>query len=76
RGELRGLLRRLAIPSIVVTHDWEEALALGDQLAVIKDGQVLQMGTPQEVFNLPKNVEVAKIVGMETVIPGRVANSS
>ena len=76
RGELRELLRRLAIPSIVVTHDWEEALALGDQMVVLKDGQVLQQGTPQHIFNLPKDVEVAKIVGMETVIPGRIAQAA
>jgi len=76
RGELRELLRRLAIPSIVVTHDWEEALALGDQMVVLKDGKVLQQGTPQHIFNLPKNVEVAKIVGMETVIPGRIAHAA
>jgi molybdate transport system ATP-binding protein len=75
RGELRGLLRQLGIPSIAVTHDWEEALALGDRMAVIKDGRVLQTGTPQEIFNLPKNLDVAKIVGMETVIPGRIAGS-
>ena len=76
RGELRDLLRRLAIPSIVVTHDWEEALALGDEMVVLKDGKVLQQGTPQQIFNLPKDVEVAKIVGMETVIPGRIAHAA
>ncbi len=73
RGELRDLLRRLAIPSVVVTHDWEEALALGDQMVVLKEGRVLQHGSPRQIFNLPKDVEVAKIVGMETVVPGRVA---
>jgi molybdate transport system ATP-binding protein len=76
RGELRDLLRRLAIPSIVVTHDWEEALALGDEMVVLKDGKVLQQGTPQQIFNLPKDVEVAKIVGMETVIPGWIAHAA
>jgi molybdate transport system ATP-binding protein len=76
RAELRDLLRRLAIPSIVVTHDWEEALALGDEMVVLKEGKVLQQGTPQQIFNLPKDVEVAKIVGMETVIPGRIAHAA
>ena len=75
RGELRELLRQLAIPSVVVTHDWEEALALGDQMIVLDKGHVLQQGTPQEIFNLPTNVEVAKIVGMETVVPGRIAHA-
>lgn len=75
RAELRNILRRLAIPSIVVTHDWEEALALGDHMVVMKDGRVLQMGPPQSVFNAPKNAEVATIVAVETVIPGRIVGS-
>lgn len=76
RGELRDLLRRLGVPTIVVTHDWEEALALGDEMVVLKDGKVLQQGTPQHIFNLPRDLEVAKIVGMETVIPGRIGHAA
>lgn len=76
RGELRQLLERLAIPSVVVTHDWEEALALGDQMVVLHDGRVLQIGSPQDVFNRPQNAGVAKIVGIESVIPGRVIESA
>jgi molybdate transport system ATP-binding protein len=72
RGELRHLLKELAIPSVVVTHDWAEALAFGDQMAVISEGRILQVGTPQEVFNRPKNAEVVRIVGMETALEGRV----
>lgn len=76
RGELRSLLKQLAIPSIVVTHDWEEALALGDRMVVLREGLVLQEGTPQQVFNRPQDAEVAKIVGMETVMPGRVIEAA
>ncbi len=76
RSELRGLLKQLAVPSVVVTHDWAEALALGDQMAVIGAGRVLQMGTPQEVFNRPNGEEVARIVGIETALEGRVLESS
>jgi molybdate transport system ATP-binding protein len=72
RAELRTTLRHLAIPAIVVTHDWEEALTLGDQMAVVHDGRVLQVGTPQEVFSRPQNAEVAKVVGVETVVQGRI----
>lgn len=72
RGELRHLLKQLAIPSVVVTHDWAEALALGDRMAVISNGKVLQEGTPQDVFNRPKNAEVVRIVGMETALAGLV----
>ena len=76
-GELRALLTQQAIPAIVVTHDWAEALTLGDIIAVMNAGQVLQVGSPQEVFSRPANAEVAKIVGIETVVQGHVvANDS
>lgn len=76
RGELRSLLKQLAIPTIVVTHDWEEALTLGDRMIVLHEGRVLQEGTPQQVFNRPGDAEVAKIVGMETVMPGRIVGAA
>ena len=72
RGELRSLLKQLALPSIIVTHDWAEALTLGDVVAVMGSGQVLQVGPPQEVFTRPKDAEVAQIVGVETVVEGQV----
>ncbi len=71
-GELRALLIQLHIPSVVVTHDWAEALTLGDTIAVMNAGQVLQVGSPQEVFSRPANAEVAQIVGIETVVQGLV----
>jgi len=74
-GELRQLLTRLAIPSVVVTHDWTEALALGDQIAVIDGGRVLQTGKPQEVFSRPANADVARVVGVETVVQGAVTDT-
>jgi molybdate transport system ATP-binding protein len=72
RGELRTLLKRLALPSIIVTHDWAETLSLGDVVAVMGEGRVLQVGTPQDVFCRPANAAVAQIVGVETVIEGHV----
>ena len=71
-GELRTLIKQLAIPAMVVTHDWAEALTLGDVIAVMSAGQVLQVGSPQEVFSRPANAEVAQIVGIETVVQGQV----
>jgi molybdate transport system ATP-binding protein len=71
-GELRQLLTRLAVPSVVVTHDWTEALALGDQIAVIDAGRILQTGRPQDVFSKPTNAAVARVVGVETVVQGRI----
>ncbi len=72
RGELRALLKQLAIPSIIVTHDWAEALSLGDRMAVMSQGTVMQTGTPQEVFSRPANAEVARVVGVETVVQGTI----
>jgi molybdate transport system ATP-binding protein len=72
RGELRSLLKQLALPSMIVTHDWAEALTLGDVIGVMGDGQVLQVGLPQDVFSRPKNADVAQIVGVETVVQGHV----
>jgi molybdate transport system ATP-binding protein len=72
RGELRRLLRQLAIPTIVVTHDRLEALALGDHLVVLDAGRIVQRGPVETVFSRPANLTVAGIVAVETVQPGRV----
>ena len=76
RDELRGLLKQLALPSIIVTHDWTEALTLGDVMAVISAGSVLQVGAPIDVFSRPQNADVAHVVGVETVVKGRVVGSA
>jgi molybdate transport system ATP-binding protein len=72
RGDLRRLLLGAGIPTILVTHDRTEALALGDRIAVVIDGRLHQTGSIEEVFNRPATVEVAGAVGMETVLAGRV----
>jgi molybdate transport system ATP-binding protein len=72
RSELARLLRRLQMPAIIVTHDWVDALILGDRLHVMSRGVVLQEGTPQEVFAKPQHAEVASAVGMENLVAGRV----
>jgi molybdate transport system ATP-binding protein len=72
RSELVQLLRTLGIPAIVVTHDWVDALTLGDQMLVMSGGRVLQTGPPQEVFTRPQHPEVATAAGVETVITGRI----
>jgi molybdate transport system ATP-binding protein len=76
RGELRSLLKRLALPSIIVTHDWAEALTLGDRIAVMVDGRVLQVGLPQDVFSRPAGADVARVVGVETVVQGRMVKAA
>lgn len=75
RTELRRMLERSRIPTIIVTHDREEALALADQVVVVIDGTVRQVGPPDEVFDRPTHADVARIVGIETATPGVVADS-
>lgn len=72
RGELSQLLRTLDVPAVLVTHDWMDALSLGDKLVVMSRGAVLQSGPPQEVFARPRHAEVAAAVGMETLVSGTV----
>jgi molybdate transport system ATP-binding protein len=72
RSELREILRSLGMPAIVVTHDWVDALTLGDRMVVISGGRALQAGVPQEVFARPQHPEVAAAVGVETLVAGKV----
>jgi len=75
RGDLRHLLKQLGIPTLLVTHERTEALALGDQLVVMDGGRMVQRGPVHEVFSRPANLAVASIVAIETVQPGRVLES-
>lgn len=71
---LQELLRQAGCTTIFVTHDREEALRLGDRIAVIIDGRVRQVGRPAEVFGRPATEEVARFVGVETILDGHVVN--
>ena len=73
QGELRRTLLASGVPAIVVTHDRMEAIALGDWMAVMVDGQVRQIGPVQEVFRKPADVAVAESVGVENVLPAEIA---
>jgi molybdate/tungstate transport system ATP-binding protein len=70
REELKSLLRQLNLPAIYVTHDQAEALVLADKMAVLRDGALLQVGAPSDIFNAPANEFVARFVGVETVLEG------
>jgi molybdate transport system ATP-binding protein len=76
RGELRSLLLRLGVPAVVVTHDRIEALALGDRMAVMVGGRIRQHGDVEEVFERPADAEVARCLGVDTVLAGRVTGSA
>lgn len=76
RAELKTFLRALAIPAIFVTHDHDEAMALADTVVVLRDGGIVQSGAAAEIFNRPANSFVARFVGVENILSGRVAARS
>jgi multiple sugar transport system ATP-binding protein len=63
RKELKDLQRRLGITTAYVTHDQAEAMSLGDRIAILKDGRLEQVGTPEELYAAPANTFVATFVG-------------
>jgi molybdate transport system ATP-binding protein len=73
RHELRRMLLESGVPSILVTHDRMEAVALGDWMAVIVDGRIRQAGPVQDVFRHPADPQVAESVGVENVLPAKIA---
>jgi len=63
RIEIKKIQRRFGVTTIYVTHDQEEAMAVGDKLIVICEGKIRQKGTPEEVFNSPRDKFVARFIG-------------
>jgi ABC-type Fe3+/spermidine/putrescine transport system ATPase subunit len=74
RAEIRKLQQELGITTVYVTHDQEEALSLSDRVAVMRDGHVLQVGRPRELYERPRTRFVADFVGTNNLIPGTVAS--
>jgi molybdate transport system ATP-binding protein len=72
RRELRRVLAALRTPALLVTHDRAEAVALGDAVVILDGGRVCQSGPIPEVFTRPASAAIARIVGVETVEPGKV----
>jgi ABC-type Fe3+/spermidine/putrescine transport system ATPase subunit len=68
RREIRALLKKVNVPSIFITHDQEEALELGDRVAVLNVGHVEQIGTPFEIYNHPATEYVATFLGAANVL--------
>jgi molybdate/tungstate transport system ATP-binding protein len=75
RDELRPLLSSLSIPVVYVTHDQREATAIGDRLAVMRDGTIQQRDTPEEVFAHPATPFVASFTGSDNLFQARVAGT-
>ena len=74
RAELRELLDGLGLPTILVTHDFEDAATLAHRVGVISDGTILQLDTPAELVAVPRDAFVASFSGA-TVLPGHVVES-
>jgi spermidine/putrescine transport system ATP-binding protein len=72
--ELRRLQRKLGQTFILVTHDQSEALVVSDRLAVMREGRIIQFGTPKEVYEEPKTRFVAEFLGAANLIQGRRLN--
>ncbi len=73
--DLERILRETGTTTIMATHDQIEALRLSDQIAVMNQGKIAQIGTPEQVMNQPVDEFVASFVGMETVFSGRVTKT-
>jgi tungstate transport system ATP-binding protein len=71
-GDLELILRETRTTGIMATHDQMEALRLSDQIAVMNEGKIVQMGSPAEVMNHPVDEFIASFVGTETILAGRV----
>lgn len=74
RREIRSLLKQIKVPSIFITHDQEEALELGDRVAVLNAGRIEQIGTPFEVYTQPATEFVATFLGSANLLCGKIEN--
>jgi ABC-type Fe3+/spermidine/putrescine transport system ATPase subunit len=72
QGELKRLQREVKATFICVTHQQDEALMLSDRLAVMYGGKLLQVGTPQEIYDQPVSSTVAKFIGLSNVLSGTI----
>ncbi len=69
RDELRSMLHRVGVPALFVTHDQEDAFAIADRIVLIRKGQLLQVGTPEDLYDHPASLDVATFIGRSTMVP-------
>lgn len=74
RDDVKAILSRAKATAILVTHDQEEALSIADQVAILRDGVVAQIGSPRAIYSQPIDVELAKFLGDAVVISGVIQN--
>ncbi len=76
RTAIKKLQRRLGITTIYVTHDQEEALAISDRIAVMKEGNIMQVGTPEAIYKKPENTFVAGFIGVSNFVECEVEGNN
>jgi iron(III) transport system ATP-binding protein len=72
RDDLRRIIKRTGVTALYVTHDQAEAVVLGDRVGVMRDGKLLQIGTPADIFNRPVDLFVARFTGASNLFGGRL----
>ena len=77
RVELKNLQKSLNVTTVYVTHDQEEAMTLANRIAVFLEGKIMQVGTPTEIFNNPKTLQVASFIGNPpmNLLDGEIINN-
>jgi putative spermidine/putrescine transport system ATP-binding protein len=72
RDQIRSIQQRFNATTLLVTHDQEEALVMADRVAMLKDGRLLQIATPRDIYENPASRAVAEFVGLSTILPAKV----
>jgi len=73
RDQIRSIQQRFNATTLLVTHDQEEALVMADRVAMLKDGRLLQIATPREIYENPATCAVAEFVGLSTILSAKVS---
>ena len=76
RDDLRAMLHRVGVSALFVTHDQEDAFAIADRIALIRRGKLLQVGTPEDLYDRPASLGVAKFIGRSTILPAEGIGAS
>lgn len=72
-AQLETIVRSLGITTVYVTHDQDESLEIADRIVIMRDGSIVQDGTPEDVWSTPADLFVARFLGLPNIIPGTVA---
>lgn len=72
RDEIRRIQKEVGITSIYVTHDQSEAMAMSDKIVILKEGIIQQVGTPQQIYQHPRNIFVANFIGKANILDGKI----